>query len=162
MLAFRGTALKRTSFIAGVIIASIAVLSLFSELPWQNVEAQAVPNITVGNSSVGKSAIRFATDKHAFRFALTENGTMQSISAYFSTSGYRAKVGVYSDTGGKPGILITQSLSNTINQVGWHTFVLPQNSLSAGQYWFAIICSSSRASGVYTLGNQNKPALRKK
>jgi hypothetical protein len=79
---------------------------------------------------------------------------MQSISAYFLTSGYRAKTAIYTDIGGKPSALITQSMSSQINQGGWHTFALPQNSLSAGHYWFAIICSSSRASGAYTPGNQ--------
>ncbi len=154
MLASKGNIVKRTTAIVGLMISALVIILILSEVSSENVGAQAASAVTVGNASVGELVFRFSTDKSASRFGLAQNGTMQSISVYFSTSRFSAKAAIYTDFNGSPSTLIVRSASEQINSIGWHTFALPPNSLFAGGYWFAIVCSSSRASGAYTLGSQ--------
>ncbi len=130
-------------------VAFLVVFALFSsELPFQHFGiATADMSVTLGNTDAGSLAYRFGTNKDASRFLLNENGVMQSISVYFSNSRFYAKAAIYSDADGQPSQLVTQSNSERINARGWHTFALPQNTLTPGYYWFTIVCSSSRASG---------------
>lgn len=147
--------MKKKNATTVVTIAFLVILSLISsELTLQNVGAQTSPIVTSGTATVGESVYRFSSNKDASAFELTEYGTMTSISVYFTTSRFRAKTAIYTDVDGNPGALITQSVSEQIDSVGWHTFTIPQNLLSPGKYWFAIVCSSGKASGSATSGNQ--------
>jgi hypothetical protein len=146
--------MKNKDSVLAVSVAFLVVFALLSSgLVFRHVEAVA-SSVTVGNTDVGSSTYRFGTSKDASRFLVAGNGTMQSVSVYFFNSRFYAKAAIYSDVDGKPSGLVTQSGSERISASGWHTFVLPQNTLTSGYYWLSVVCSSSRASGRVIAGIQ--------
>ncbi len=146
--------MKNTKAAIAITVFLVVFSLVSSQLALQHVEAQASPAITLGTPTIGTSMYRFSSNKDASAIELTESGTMLSISVYFSSSRFFAKTAIYTDAHGRPSALIVQSRSEQISSVGWHTFILPQNSMSPGNYWFAVICSSWGALGRATSGGQ--------
>ena len=119
-----------------------------------------LPPTTFGNTAVGILNNYFGTDKDASRFQLTQSGQVQSISTYFTTTGFSAKAAIYTDNNGAPNTLIAQSSSQTVTTTGWNTFTLPQSTLTTGYYWLCIISSSSSATGTMSSTTANTHAWK--
>ena len=115
---------------------------------------------TFGDTAVGSLTNYFGTDKDASRFQLTQSGQVQSISTYFTTTGFSAKAAIYTDNNGAPNTLIAQSSSQTVTTTGWNTFTLPQSTLTTGYYWLCIISSSSSATGTMSSTTANTHAWK--
>jgi len=115
---------------------------------------QGATTDTFGNTVVGTLTNSFSNDKDASRFQLTQNGVLQSITAYFGNTGFNAKAAIYTDNNGAPSTLITQSASQMVTVTGWQTFTVPAKSLTAGYYWLSVV-SSSYSKGTMTPTSTN-------
>ena len=114
---------------------------------------------TFGNTVVGTLTNSFSTDKDASRFQLTQNGVLQSITAYFANTGFNAKAAIYTDNNGAPSTLITQSNTKTVTASGWQTFTVPESSLTAGYYWLSVV-SDTYSKGAMTATSTNTHAWK--
>ena len=117
--------------------------------PTQTPSAPATTNpasaATFGNKNRGGYAYILSDYKDATRFQLTEQGTLQSLSVYFESSSFAAKVAIYSDSAGRPSDLLAQSGSKYISATGWQAFSMPQITLSTGYYWLSIVSDDANA-----------------
>jgi len=100
---------------------------------------------TFGNTARGGYADYISNYKDGTRFQLSEQGTLQSLTVYFESSGFDAKVAVYRDSSGSPADLVAQSANEYISTTGWRTFSTRQVTLSAGYYWLAIVSDGADA-----------------
>jgi hypothetical protein len=133
---------------------------LVISVPFWKLPVQA-QTATFGNTRVGTYANHLSFNKDASRFVLTENGTIQSITVYFSNANFYAKAAIYTDSNGSPNQLVTQSNSERIRQTGWHTFTIPQTPLTPGYYWLTAVCSRTRAQGRMSItSTANQHALK--
>jgi hypothetical protein len=99
-------------------------------------------------------------DKDGARYQLTEAGVVQSITQYFVTTGFQAKVAIYTDLNGAPANLVVQSSSETITSTGWHTFSVSSTSLTPGYYWLTVVCSASNAAGRMSPSSSSQHVYR--
>jgi hypothetical protein len=136
-------------------LCSVIVIAILCSAVFFNVMAVKAATNTFGNTNVGSSTNYFGTDKDATRFYLNEVGVAQSISAYFANSGFSAKAAIYTDSGGVPGNLVTQSSSQNVGQTGWNTFGVSAISLNPGYYWICVVSSSSAAIGRMSASSAN-------
>jgi hypothetical protein len=102
---------------------------------------------TFGNTEVGSQSFYIANHKDAYKAQLSGLGIIQSISVYFASSRFNAKVAIYSDSSGAPGALISQSTGKYVRSTGWNTFSVTQKALAAGIYWLSVVADSSSARG---------------
>ncbi len=101
-----------------------------------------------GRTSIATStsAGMTADYKRGSPFTLAETGTLTSFSAYLdgnggATGSQDLRMALYTDAGGVPGTLVTQSSTVTINSgmaPQWIHFTAPQATLAAGTYWIVI------------------------
>jgi hypothetical protein len=145
---------------AALCISALFIISMLSALSLFAVQAATATPATFGNTAVGTLTNYFGTDKDASRFQLTQNGVLQSITTYFTNTGYNAKTAIYTDNNGAPSNLITQSSTQQITTSGWQTFTVPQSSLTAGYYWLCVVASSASATGKMTATSTNTHAWK--
>ena len=118
-------------------------------------QAATPTTYTFGNTAIGEQTNWLATDRDATRVSLSQNGVLQSITAYFQTTGFNAKAAIYADNNGAPSALIAQSTAQTVSAKGWNTFTISQAPLEAGYYWLCIVASSPSARGAMTQSSSN-------
>ncbi len=138
---------KKKHFATVLFFALLLVSPVFASLVVQPITVNAAATLTFGNTTVGTQSNPIAYHKDSSKFQLTSPGTIQSITVYFETSRFNVKTAIYSDSNGEPGVLISQSSSLYIRSAGWTTFDVPRKTLSAGNYWLAVVADSSRAQG---------------
>src|SRR3990172_4437332 len=131
--------------VAMTILITLMILTLFNSSAMRSLAENELAPATFGNTTVGNVGIRLGANKDANRFQLTENGTVESITVYFVTSGFNAKAAIYTDSNGRPDSLIAQSLSEWIFVSGWHTFAVPEKLLPPGYYWLSVASDRSKA-----------------
>jgi hypothetical protein len=92
---------------------------------------------------LGQNNILTAEDSGAANFliaqqaVLSQSGTIQSLNYFVSNPGGQLMLGIYTDNGGNPGALITQTDAFT-PVAGWNMQnVTTPVSLPAGTYWLA-------------------------
>ena len=124
------------------------------------VKAATAGSFDFGNTSIGTITNYFRTDRDASKFQLTQGGLLQSITAYFQTSGFNAKTAIYTDDNGEPSTLIAQSASQAVTASGWKTFSVPQSSLAAGYYWLCVVSDTSESLGAMTSTSTNTHAWK--
>ncbi len=132
--------LKKTSALSISLLIIISSLSIFGAASIQ--VTAAADTFTFGNTSIGTMTNSFTTDRDASRFQLTQNGQLQTITVYYTNTGFNAKTAIYADNNGAPSTLIAQSNSQTITQSGWQTFTLPQTTLTPGYYWLCTVSNN--------------------
>ena len=98
-------------------LSLLIILSMLSFLGTTAIPVKAATtgSFDFGNTSIGTITNYFRTDRDASKFQLTQGGLLQSITAYFQTSGFNAKTAIYTDDNGVPSTLITQSASSSSN-----------------------------------------------
>ncbi len=69
---------------------------------------------------------------------LPYDGILQSMSIYVLVAAGEVKVGIYTDSGNNPGMLLSESAPYTVTE-GWNEIQMPQVYLPAGDYWLAYI-----------------------
>jgi hypothetical protein len=88
-----------------------------------------------GKTMIGtQTAISYADYKETCRYSIPEDGWVTSISMWFGSQDFEAKVAVYTHP---EGILLLQSQSEAINSTGWHNFTVPRTFLFSGFYGLA-------------------------
>ncbi|MCW3004482.1 MAG: PQQ-like protein [Conexibacter sp.] len=102
---------------------------------------------------LGDQAIESSQDQNAlgsaeaFQSTATAGGSLTKMSLYLDPASTAAKVtiGVYTDTGAtKPGTLLTQGSSTTVNAGAWNTITVPSTTIASGtKYWIAILGTQS-------------------
>jgi hypothetical protein len=93
----------------------------------------------IGNQNVGSSSSSTAK-RSGQRFAVTENGTINSVTIYHAGTGSQVIVAVYADNAGAPGALISRSsIQAASTTAGWQTVPLDGSApISEGAYvWLA-------------------------
>ena len=100
--------------------------------------------ITLGESSIlGTDDYGNANLLIAQQADLGQNGTIQSLSFYVSSTSGQLRLGIYTDAGGNPGNLIAQTPAFT-PVAGWNTKdIITPVTLSAGRYWLAYLPQSN-------------------
>ncbi|WP_091756959.1 Ig-like domain-containing protein [Pedococcus cremeus] len=111
--------------------------------------AVTVSNAVTGTQLLGLNTIQGSADSdaageaEAFRSTATASGQAGSLTLYVdSGSGATTlKVGVYSDTSGRPGTLLASGSLSAPRSAAWNTVVLsPNPTLSSGTpYWVALL-----------------------
>jgi preprotein translocase subunit SecG len=78
---------------------------------------------------------------YAAAFPITlPSGTVTSIGInFYSSQSGNVRVALYSAGSGKPGSLLTQSVSTSLSGAGWHDVAVAPYSVTAGSYWVALI-----------------------
>lgn len=97
----------------------------------------------LGNATIEPSVDTSSQgEAEAFQYQASATGTTNALSVYFdqSNTSQQVLVGLYSDSNGTPGTLLSQEIiSNPINGT-WNTVNIPQVQLTAGtKYWIAIL-----------------------
>lgn len=131
----------------------LLLIMAFSQFPAASAETH-----TFGCATIGSVTRAFMGTKDASRFLLSEKGTIQSITVYFANSGFGAKTAIYTDSNGAPRILIAQSNSQFVGQVGWKTFAILKQTLTPGYYWLSVVCNKSSAMGTMVPASANEHA----
>ncbi len=78
----------------------------------------------------------------AFLYTASTTGTVTSLSLYIDLSSAATKVvsGLYSNTAGNPGSLLTQGTVTSPTKGAWNTVVVPPVGITAGSaYWIAVL-----------------------
>ena len=132
--------LKKTSALSMSLLIIISTMSILGAASIQ--VTAAADTFTFGNTSIGTMTNSFTTDRDASRFQLTQNGQLQTITVYYTNTGFSAKTAIFTDNNGAPSTLIAQSNSQTITQSGWQTFTLPQTTLTPGYYWLCTVSNN--------------------
>jgi hypothetical protein len=145
-------------------VVYISVLFIISMLPFFDttaiqVEAAISGSFVFGNTEIGILTNYFTIDRDANKFQLTQNGILQTITVYFTNTGFNAKTAIYTDSNGVPSTLIAQSNSQAITSIGWQTFTLPQTPLTPGYYWLCTV-SNSPSYGAMTPTSTNQHAWK--
>ena len=73
-----------------------------------------------------------------YQMTAAASGTLNSLSVYVdaSTSATNLLVGMYSDSNGHPGTLLTSGSTAQFKKAGWNTIPVPPIAITAGsKYW---------------------------
>jgi outer membrane protein assembly factor BamB len=124
-----------------------------------NLTTSSPVTITVDNSTqppptkflLGDQTIEASADSNtggtaeAFRTTGTTTGTLSQLSVYVASTSAATKlvVGLYADSGGHPGTLLTQGTLSSPAKGAWVNVTVPAASVTAGAtYWIAILSPS--------------------
>ena len=95
--------------------------------------------VSFGNNFIGaQSGIRYQLVT-ALKYSVTQTGTLATVSLYTGFFGAcNISAALYSDSGGKPNTLLSQSSAQAIPaSSGWNTLSMPAVAVSPGTYWLA-------------------------
>lgn len=101
-----------------------------------------------GSTLFGDAAIESGLDSNsagwseAFPFSNNSSGKASSITVYVAKQNQATKLiaGMYSDSDGNPGSLLTSGTLSTVKRGAWNTISVPSSAISAGRtYWIAIL-----------------------
>ena len=100
---------------------------------------------------LGNQAVETRVDSNpggkaeAFQTSAIASGTLSTLTFYLdaSSAARSVSVGLYSDSSGHPGSLLTQGSTTSLVKGGWNTISVPATAVSAGTtYWIAILSTS--------------------
>lgn len=103
-----------------------------------------------GNNQIGPQGGIRQGMVTALKYTVTQTGTLSQVSLYTTYFGpTNLAVALYSDAGGKPGALLSQSASQAaLSVAGWNTFSMPAVAVSPGTYWLGYEQSAFPGTGV--------------
>jgi hypothetical protein len=97
----------------------------------------------LGDAAVAPSAdSNGAGTAQAFAYTASASGSTSDIEVYVSggTTATKVSVGLYSDSGGKPGTLLTSGSTSSVNAQTWNDVSVGSVALtSGGRYWIALL-----------------------
>jgi len=106
----------------------------------------------VGKTDVGATDNAFSAGHlKAYKYTLSEAGTVQSITVYVQAygSGGKIRVGIYNDNSNYPGSLVVGNDEWTVGATGWKTITLATPVyLPAGNYWIGLLVEKTPAQTV--------------
>jgi len=111
-----------------------ATLSLTITQPSTVLLGSQVVQSTVDTNSSGSA--------EAFQATATASGTVKVLSIYLDSSSTAATlvVGLYTDSGGHPGTLISQATTSLLTPGAWNNIPIPGAAVTSGtKYWLAIL-----------------------
>src|ERR1700730_8728477 len=111
-----------------------ATLSLTITQPSPVLLGSQVVQSTVDTNSSGSA--------EAFQATATASGTVKVLSIYLDSSSTAATlvVGLYTDSGGHPGTLISQATTSPLTPGAWNNIPIPGAAVTSGtKYWLAIL-----------------------
>jgi hypothetical protein len=94
----------------------------------------------------------------AFQTTATATGNLSSLSVYLDSSNSVAQltIGLYADSGGHPGTLLTQGSTTKMTNAAWNKVSVPAVNVTSGaKYWIAILGTQSG-----TLAYRDSPTSR--
>ena len=89
-----------------------------------------------------QSTTQVAGQANAFQYTATASGTATQLQVFLDdgTMASQVQVGLYSDSGGHPGTLLTQGTVNTPVNWAWNAVPVPPVSVTANtKYWIAVL-----------------------
>src|SRR6266542_4769389 len=89
-----------------------------------------------------QSTTQVAGQANAFQYTATASGTATQLQVFLDdgTMASQVQVGLYSDSGGHPGTLLTQGTINTPVNWAWNAVPVPPVSVTANtKYWIAVL-----------------------
>jgi outer membrane protein assembly factor BamB len=112
--------------------------------------ASALGAVLLGTQNVSANKdSNSAGSAEAFSALASSSGTVGSLSVYVNSGSKASKVtiGLYNDSGGKPGSLLTQGTISAPTAGSWNTVAVSNVSVTAGTtYWFTILSPSGSGS----------------
>ena len=144
----RGKTVKNPKTIVSLVCISLIVLSVVpsalaaTDMGVTSVGSTSYPTANFGTvngvsgTNGGLKDILIAT-----KYTLAVSGTVTNIGGYASSAGHW-KLGIYSDSGGKPGTLIVANNNANSVAAGDNSVSIGPVYLSAGTYWIAILTDS--------------------
>ena len=122
----------------------IALMLVFGILR-QDARAQLLIGSTTAGTQVDGNANGSA---EAYKFTASATGSLGSLSLFLDSSNTATKVflGLYSNTSGHPGTLLTSGSSSSLTNGAWNTITVPAASVTSGTvYWIAILSTAGTA-----------------
>ncbi|HEV2238427.1 MAG TPA: hypothetical protein VGR57_17345, partial [Ktedonobacterales bacterium] len=117
----------------------------------------AIPQVYAATVYVGTATVLPATDSdpdglaEAFQTSATASGTVDSLTVYVDASSNTSQLvaGLYADSAGHPGMLLTQGAkANPVT--GWNTMSVPAVGVTAGTtYWVAVLGAAGTGSVAF-------------
>ena len=111
------------------------------------VTAAGSTTVLLGDPNVETQVDSIASGQaEAFQATATANGTVQSLVVYLDSTSTASQlaVGLYADSSGHPGALLSQGSSTTPVAGAWNSILVPAASLASGTpYWIAILGTTS-------------------
>jgi len=105
----------------------------------------------LGRETVGSNAFNTGANIAANKYTLTGDAILQSMAVNIITGTGNVRVGIYTDTGNNPGLLVAQSEEAAVVP-GWNEITMPQVYLTAGDYWLAFVKDNSSLSLAQDVG----------
>ena len=135
----------------------LGALMLFCNVTGQWASAAAASaSVLVGNQQVQRSADdNPAGTAQAFSYTATASGTTADIDLYVSSGTTATKVllGIYSDSGGKPGSLLASGSIASPQAGSWNDVPVGQTALTQGTtYWLALLPTGGQLNYVDAAG----------
>ncbi len=104
-----------------------------------------------GREIEGMELFNIGSNIVANKYNLPYDGILQSMSIYVLVAAGEVKVGIYTDSGNNPGVLLSESAPYTVTE-GWNEIQMPQVYLPAGDYWLAYIKNNGNFRAGKTTG----------
>jgi hypothetical protein len=106
------------------------------------------PTVLLGSATVqpDRDATAAGTAE-AFRTVASATGSMAKLSVYLDASNRATRLvaGVYANSNGHPGRLLTQATLTPVASGAWNAITVPKASIAAGTtYWIAVLSPSGR------------------
>lgn len=130
--------------------------------------ASTFPLVAAGQGIVGSQTVQPQLDGNAagmaeaFRTTATASGTIGSLTVYVDATSTATKlvVGLYANSGTRPGALLTQGSLNAPVAGTWNTVSVPNaNVTSATTYWIAVLGPSGSGSLRFRDNPTGTPAV---
>lgn len=134
-----------------IMISSEAMEMTDRAVQWATGIGNGSPKIAkLGYDTVFPSTTSRSRTQLATQATLTQTAKLRSISAYVGGSNDQVRFAIYSDAGGQPDVLITQSdVGHSGTSMDWVTLTVPQLTLSPGNYWLAILLKHNNQQYTY-------------
>jgi hypothetical protein len=104
------------------------------------------PTTLVGDTKLEAFAdTNVAGSAEAFQYTATASGAVTQLTVYVDTANAATKVvvGLYADTSGSPGTLLTQGTIAAPKAAAWNSVSVPSGNVTSGsKYWIAVLSPS--------------------
>jgi hypothetical protein len=133
-------------------LSSVTLIAINAKGTGSNTLSLTVKQAPIG--ILGSQIIETALDSNplgiaeAFQVTATASGKIGAISIYLDASSTvtRLVAGVYADSAGRPGALLSQSATSQLNPGAWNDITIPGAVVASGTpYWIAILGTNSGA-----------------
>lgn len=105
-----------------------------------------------------------AGDSEAFQSTASASGTLDTLAVYVdsSTTATSLSLGLYADSAGRPGALLTGASTTTVTSSAWNVLSVPPVAVTAGtRYWIALLSTGGtlrfrNGSGCTSVNNSQR------